>query len=97
MTLVRVNHRQPILHMSKIMIHCYSTDETINQFSIGYTIKPSLNCNEVFRVQVEKLLSVSFASNTMNTIIYFLEKKNKCVMALIMIYENNRERPKKCI
>ena len=34
MTLVGVNHRQPILHMSKIMVHYYSTDETINQFAI---------------------------------------------------------------
>ena len=33
-------HRQPILHMSKIMVHCYYKDETINQFSIGYMINP---------------------------------------------------------
>ena len=30
--LVGVNLRQHILHMSKIMVHYYSTDETINQF-----------------------------------------------------------------
>ena len=53
MPLVGVNHRKPILHMSKIMVHCYSTDETINQFVIGYIVSPSLNCNKVFRVQVE--------------------------------------------
>ena len=44
MPLVGVNNFQPILHMSKIMVNCYSTDETINQFSIGYMINPSLNC-----------------------------------------------------
>ena len=49
MPLVGVNNCQPILHMSKIMVHCYSTDETINQFVIGYIINPSLNCNKVFR------------------------------------------------
>ena len=54
MPLVGVNNIQPILHMYKIMVKCYSTDETINQFVIGYMINPSLNCNKVFRIQVEK-------------------------------------------
>ena len=54
MPLVGVNHFQPILHMPKIMVHCYSTYETINKFAISYMINPSLNCNKVFRVQVEK-------------------------------------------
>ena len=54
MPLVGVNHPQPLLHMSKIMFLCYSTDETINQFSIGYMTNPSLNCNKVFREKAEK-------------------------------------------
>ena len=83
--------------MSKIMVICYSTDESINPFSIGYMINPSLNGNKVLRVQVEKCWSVSFHSRTMETIIDFLKKKNKCVMALIMIYENNGEIPKNCL
>ena len=62
---VGVNNCQPILHISKIMIHCYSTDESMNQFSIGYMINHSLNCNKVFREQVEKLLSVLFNEKTM--------------------------------
>ena len=70
--------------MSKIMVQCYSTDETVNQFSIGYIINPSLNCNKVFRLQVEKYLSVSFASRKMETIRDFLY-----VISLIMIYDNN--------
>ena len=40
MPLVGVNHCQPILYMSKRMVHCYSIDETINQFSTGYMINP---------------------------------------------------------
>ena len=63
--LVGVNHLQPILHISKIMVHCYSTDKTINKFAIGYIIKTYLNCNKVFIVQVEKCLSVLFASRKM--------------------------------
>ena len=63
--LVGVNYSQPILHMSKIMVHCYSTYESINPFAIGYMVNPSLNCNRVFIEQVEKCLSVSFHKNTM--------------------------------
>ena len=89
MPLVGVNYCQPILHVSKIMVHCYYTDETIDKFAIGYMINPSLNRNKVFRVQVEKCLSISFDSMTMENIRYCLKNKNKCVMALIMNYENN--------
>ena len=46
--LVGVKHRQTILHMSKIMVHIYSIDDSINQFKISYMIKPSLNVNKVF-------------------------------------------------
>ena len=53
MTLVWVNNRQPILHMSKIMVHCYYTNETINKFANGYINNPSLNCNKVFIIKVE--------------------------------------------
>ena len=31
----------------------------------------------------------------METIRYFLKKKNTCAMALIMVYENNGDKPKK--
>ena len=92
-----VNRRQPILHMSKIMVHFYSTDKGINQFSICYMINPSLNCNKVCRQQVEKYLSVSFHKNTMETIRYFLRKKNRGLMALIMSYDNNEEKTKKSV
>ena len=79
------------------MVHCYSIDETINQFVIGYMINPSLNCNKVFRIQVETFLSISFPARTMENITDFLSKNNTCVMALIIIYDNNGEIPKKCI
>ena len=47
--LVGVNHRQPILHMSKIMVYIYSIDDSINEFAIVYMINPSLKFNKVFR------------------------------------------------
>ena len=74
--LVGLNHCQPKLHMSQRIVNCYSTDETINPFLIGYMINPSLNCNKLFRLQVEKYLSSTFHSSTMKIIRYFL-KNNK--------------------
>ena len=97
MPLVGVNHCQPILHMSKIMFHCYSTDEIINKFSIGYMINPSLNCNKLFREQVEKFSSVSFHKNTMETIKDCLRENNTCVMALIIFMRIMDKNQKKCI
>ena len=95
MSLVGVNHCQPILNMSKKIVHCYYTDEIINQFAIGYMINPSINCNKVIREQVEKWLSFSLHKRTMETIKYFLRKKNTCVMALISFYEINGLKTKK--
>ena len=58
-------------------------------------INPSINCNKLFREQVEKFLGVSFQENVMETIIYCLGKKNKCIIALIMFYGGNGLEPKK--
>ena len=57
-------------------------------------INPSLNINNSFRTQIEKLLSVSFSARTMKSIKNSLMKKNTFVMALIIIYENNGDIPK---
>ena len=97
MPLLGVTNHQPILHMSKIIVHYYSTDEINNQFSIGYMIIPSLNCNKLFREQFEKCSIVSFHKKTIEKIRYVLRKKNTCVMALIIIYDIIEEKPKKCI
>ena len=97
MSLVGVHHCQPILHMSKIMFHYYSTDKTINQFEISYMINPSLYCDKVFIIQVEKCLSLSFDTRTMKTIKEFLRNNNTCVMAIFMIYDNVGEKQKHCI
>ena len=81
--------------MSKIMVHCYSTDKTINPFAISYMINPSLNCTKVFIVQFEKCWSLWFSSRATETIINCLKKRNTCVMAQIIIYENNGGNVKK--
>ena len=58
-------------------------------------IKPSLKFNKIFRTQVEKFLGYYFSIRTMKTIKNCLMKNNTSVMALIMIYENNGEIPRK--
>ena len=80
--------------MSKRTVHIYTTGKTINPFSIGYMIYPSLKFNHIFITQVEKCLGCYFSIGKMKTIKHFLMKNNTSVMALIMIYENNGERPK---
>ena len=59
----------------------------MNQYEIGYMIKPSLNFNNAFITQVGKCLGVYFSIRTMKTIKNCLMNNNTCVMALIMIYE----------
>ena len=97
MPIVGVNNYLTILHLSKIMVHIYTTGKTINHFAIGYMINPSLKFNNTFRTQVEKWLGDYFPIMTIKTIKMCLMKKNTSVMALIMIYENNGEIPKECI
>ena len=97
MPIVGVNQRLPIIHISKIMVHIYTIYKTVHQFAIGYSINPSLHINKMFKTQVEKWLGCSFSIKTMQTIKNCLMKKNTSVMALIMIYENNGEKPKNCI
>ena len=41
--LVGVNHFQPILYMSKIIVYIKSTEKRINQFAIVYMINPTLH------------------------------------------------------
>ena len=54
LSLIGVNHRQPIIHMSKRMVYLYTIHEQINQFAIGYIINHPLHINKVFREQIKK-------------------------------------------
>ena len=65
MPIVGVNHRLPILHTSKIMVHIYSKEKTVHKFDIGYMISPSLRINNVFRTQFQRLLGCSLSIETM--------------------------------
>ena len=93
MTIVEVNNCLPILHLSKTMVHIYTTGKTIHQFSIGCMINYSLKFNNASRTQVEKYLGDSFSIRKMKTIKNCLMKKNTSVMKIITIYENNGKIP----
>ena len=59
------------------MVHIYTRGKTINQFSIGYMINPSLKFNNSFITQVEKCLGCYFPIKAMKTIKHFLIKNNR--------------------
>ena len=69
------------------MVHIYTIDKNVNQFSIGYMINPYLHINKMFKTQVEKFLGCSFSIKTMQSIKNCLMRKNTSAMELIMIYE----------
>ena len=83
--------------MLKIMVHIYYIDDSINQFAIGYMINPSLHVDKVFREKVEKFLNYTYHEKKMETIRDFMKNNNTCIIALIMFYENNGVKTKKCI
>ena len=82
-----INHLQPLIHMSKILVYLYMADKQINQFAIVYIINPSLHINKVFIEQVEKCLRATYRENTMYNIIDVMRKKDTCVISLMMFYE----------
>ena len=88
MPIVGVNRSIPILHMSKIMVHIYTTYNTVHQFYIGYMINPSLHINKMSKTQVEKCLGCSFSIETIKSIKKILTNNNTSVTALIIIYIN---------
>ena len=94
MPILGVNSHLPILHMSKRMVHIYTTGKTIDKFVIGHMINPSLKFNNAFRTQVENFMGVSFSISRMKTIKNCLLKKNTSIMALTMIYENSEKNTK---
>ena len=65
----------------------------MNQFAIGYMIKPTLNVNKVFREQVENFLRAAFHQNTTEGIRFFMRKKDTYFIVLIMFYETKTDNP----
>ena len=54
MQIVAVNNSKHLIHITKLMVHCYTTNKTVIQFTIGYMINPQPKFNNVFITNVEK-------------------------------------------
>ena len=61
-SLLGTNHRLPLSHLAKIYIWLEEKKERINDFSIGYIIKPTLNINKAFKDQVNKFMKTTFGA-----------------------------------
>ena len=51
-------HCLPLLYVEKIYIMIEETKERINEFSIGYMIKPALNINKALKEEVPKCIKI---------------------------------------
>ena len=71
MPIVEVNHCLPILHLSKIMVHIYTTGKTIHHFAICYMINPSIKLNKIFRTQVENDWVIIFLLGQLKILKYY--------------------------
>ena len=90
------NCHMPLLHMSKIYIWPEETNQRINEFSIGYTMNPTLNRNRAFKYQVKVWLKHTFGPDTNSHISKTLQKPNTRVLALVIFHESSLKgrRPK---
>ena len=65
----------------------------MNEFDIGYMIKPNLHVNNAFRDQVEKYVNITFGALTQTWIKTTLSKNNTSVLALLMAHDTRRINP----
>ena len=70
-----VNCRMPLLHMSKSYIWIEETNQRINEFSFGYMLNPTLYKNKAFKDQVKACLKHTFGKDTNSHINTILMKK----------------------
>ena len=95
-SLLGINHRLPLSYMDKIYIWLEETNQSINEFSIGYMMNPNLHKNKAFREQVKVCLKNKFGTSTTAHISKILLKANTRVLALVMFYENRKKMQRKC-
>ena len=90
--LLWTNHRLPLSHMDKSYIWLEETNQSTNQFSIGYMMNPNLIINKVFKEQVKLCMKTIFVTMTQQHISKILSKTNTRVLALVMfmIPDNNK-------
>ena len=93
-SLLGTNHRLPLSHLAKIYIWLEEKKERINDFSIGYMIKPKLNTNKVFKELVNNCMKTTFVAITRPNINKISTKKNARVLELLMFNETRKHSKK---
>ena len=83
-----VNCRIPLLHMSKRKFYIEITNERINEFSFAYMCNPTAYKHKVFKDQVKSCLGNTFGADTNKHINEILLRPNTRVIALIVNYEH---------
>ena len=83
-----VNCRITLIHMSKKKIYIEETNERINEFSFAYMFNPTLHKNKVFKEQVKACLGNKFGADTNKHINNILLRRNTRVIALVVHYEH---------
>ena len=73
--LLGTNHHLWLLHMAKDFIWIEEIGKRMNEFEIGYMIKPSLHIIKSFKSLVEKCMITTFVELTQPFIKTTLEKK----------------------
>ena len=73
-SMVGANCRMPLLHISKSYIWLEETNQRINDFSIGYTMNPTLYRNRAFKDQVKVCFNHTFGPDTISHINKTLQK-----------------------
>ena len=83
-----VNCRIPLLHISKRKVYIEITNERTNKFSFAYMCNPTLFRHKVFKEQVKLCLKDTFGADKNKQINVILKRPNTRVIALIHIYEH---------
>ena len=87
-SMLGANCRMPLLHMSKSCIWLEETNECINEFSIVYTMNPTLYRNIAFKDQMKVCFKHTFGQDTTSHINKHYRKKSTRVLALVIFYES---------
>ena len=83
-----VNFRIPLLHISKRKNYIEITNERINEFSFAYMCNPTLYRHKVFKEQVKLCLNNTFGADTNKQVNVILKRPNTRLIALIINYEH---------
>ena len=87
-SVLEVNFRIPLIHMSKRKIQIKEKNERMNEFYFAYMCNPTLYKHKFSKKQVKLCLNNTFGADTNKQINVILKRPNTRVIALIVNYEH---------